>query len=194
MATKRYERCVIWDIRVLMADELDLLPEDESAEEFWERVEKTGRLVEALAIYDRLEAEEAAKVRRETKQEFMLRVEREGRAEEAERIRAELLASGLSNREAQVKLVKRLQPLDGSKTRAWETPDPWNGGRLFLRKADQERVLSLTSGEDEEDREATDAQERLNWAITRQQERQALARARQRAQALKTAAVAATAK
>jgi hypothetical protein len=112
-----------------------------------------------------------------------LRLEREGRHAEAERLQAELLASGLTKRQAQVELVKRLQPLDGAKARAWETPDPWEQGRLFKRKADQQKVLeSVKHEEDEdEDEELSEEEDRLFWAELRRDERQALAEARRRA-------------
>jgi hypothetical protein len=109
----RYEHCAVNDIRQEVEARLRL-PEPkgrgETAEAFWERVERAGLLSKALALYDRLAEAYAAqaRVRRETKRAFMERVEREGRRAEAERLRAELLASGLSQREAQEELVARL--------------------------------------------------------------------------------------
>jgi hypothetical protein len=114
-------------------------------------------------------------------------MEREGRQAEAERLRAKLLASGLTRREAQVKLVERLQPFDGSTTRAWETPDPWEGGRLFRNKADQDERLNIVKrAEDEDyDEEFDEAKNRIFWAELRRDERQALADARRRARDIK---------
>jgi hypothetical protein len=72
--------------------------------------------------------------RRESEQEFWSRVEREGRLELAKATWAELLASGLLKRKAREELVERFQPLDGSRTRAWTTPDSWQCGRQQGRK------------------------------------------------------------
>jgi hypothetical protein len=72
--------------------------------------------------------------RRESEKEFWSRVEREGRLELAESTWAELLASGLLKRKAREELVERFQPLDGSRTRAWTTPDSWQCGRQQGRK------------------------------------------------------------
>src|SRR5262249_52977415 len=123
----------------------------ESAAEFWSRLDQAGRLVEALALYDRIAAEWAAGARipRETNAQFVQRGEREGRRAEVERALAELLASGLTRREAQEELVGRFQPLDGTRVRAWPTPDPWEAGRLFHKKADQDELLAAVSDEDE---------------------------------------------
>jgi hypothetical protein len=115
-------------------------------------------------------------------------VEREGRREEAERLRAELVATGLSQREVQKKLVNRMQPLDGTPTRPWSTPDPWEHGRLFRKKADQEEFQDLVSDDDEDEVEVTKAQWRIDCAKWRQEERQALRTARQRALELKAEA------
>src|SRR5687768_10950792 len=130
MASVRFAYCLVRDIRRAVQRRLKLPgpkgPDDpEDAEEFWARAERQGRLAEALALYDRVAAGWAAEARvpRETKAQFWQRVEREGRRAEAERGRAELLASGLTRREAQEELVERFQPLDGSRTRAWPTPD-----------------------------------------------------------------------
>jgi hypothetical protein len=174
--------------RVMVAKELNLpVPKDdeESPTEFWARVERAGRLVEAIALYDEYAAEWAAWQHRprETKQAFNKRVEREGRQAEVERIRAELLASGASQREAQEELVNRFQPLTGDRTRAWETPDPWKAGRLFRKKEDQDEWLE-NAGEDLEE----DPQWRVECARWRREERQALADARRQAEALKPAA------
>jgi hypothetical protein len=163
--------------------------EEEPATAFWEQVEKAGLLGKALALYDEVAAEHAARrqVRRETKREFEHRMEREGRQAEAERLRAELLASGLSQREAQAALVERLQPLDGSGTRVWETPDPWQAGRLFLKKAEQDRLLQ-EAGEGDKSAAAASARWRVECARWRREERLALAAARRRARALELAA------
>jgi hypothetical protein len=193
MAKPRYECCEIAEIRSRIEQQLPKLragkSKDESPAEFWSRVERTGLLIEALVLYDKITAEHVAlkHLRRETKKAFEQRMQREGRQVEAERFRAELLATGLSQRQTQVALVERLQPLDGTRTRAWETPDPWQAGRLFKSKADQDRVLELTQDEenDDEDGSRSDAENRLNWAQRRRDERQALADARRRAWSLK---------
>jgi len=194
---KWYERNPIYDLRCAVGKGIQLPVRTsrhplgaEKAMEFWARVEKNGRLVEAVALYDRLEAEAKAwaKVPRETKQQFAQRIEREGRQAEAESVRAELLASGLSEREAQVELVARLQPLDGSKTRAWETPDPWQAGRLFRKEADGDKWSALADGVKEEDRKRHEARNRVWAARYRRDERVALAAARKQARALKTPA------
>src|SRR5262249_56520453 len=83
-----------------------------------------------------------------------------------------------------------LQPMDGGSTTAWQTPDPWANGRLFKKKPDQHLVLNLVKDADgtydeNEDEEVTEARERLFWAELRREERQALANARQHAEALK---------
>jgi hypothetical protein len=189
----RHHYCDVLNIRCWMTKELEKLPpsknKKETPEEFWSRVEEAGLLIEAIQIYDQIatEYEEYRHTRRETKKQFEERLEREGRQAEAERVRAELLASGLRRREIQVKLIERLQPLDGSKTRAWETPDPWDSGRLFRNKQDQERLFEEAYPPEEEDeqREVVEARDRIEWAERRRDERQALREARQRAQALK---------
>jgi hypothetical protein len=198
MATPRYAHCLIHDIRCAVERRLNLpAPKGrrESAAEFWARAEQAGRLAEALALYDRIAADWAvwARIPRETTVQFLQRVEREGRRAEAERALAELLASGLSRREAQEELVGRFQPLDGTRVRAWPTPDPWEAGRLFHRKADQDELLAAVSDEDEGDAEQTEAQNRVAWARFRQRERLALAAARWRARELKESASAAEA-
>src|SRR6266851_8560229 len=195
MSCPWYARCMVKEIRLQVDARLTLpayrpkyqgVPETPS--EFWQRVERAGMLVYALAFYDRLAAEHVgrAKVRRETKKKFAERIEREGRQAEAERVLAELSASGLSPREAQEALVQRLQPLDGSQTRAWPTPDPWEAGRLFRSKADYKRWLAQANPEDDLDRD--EANDRVNYARHRWQERLALATARRRARALKASA------
>jgi hypothetical protein len=206
MTTPRYAYCQITDIRRRVEQRLDGLPAyrpnpaygcpAETAAQFWARVEKAGLLVPALALYDEIAAGDAAerRVRRETRPEFERRVEREGRSAEAARVREELLASGLSQREAQEELVRRLQPLDGGRTKAWETPDPWLAGRLFRSKADQRRLLNLAIGAEQylhvgedlgdADDEGAVAADRLQRARQRREERRALAAARRRAQAL----------
>jgi hypothetical protein len=195
-----WESSEIYAVRLQVAGRLKLpdTNKDEylSPARFWADAEKVGRLVEALALYDQVAAGRAAwrHLRRETKGDFERRIEREGRQAEAERVRAELLASGLSHRDAQEELVHRLQPLDGSQTRAWPTPDPWEAGRLFLKKADQERLLADAREEDEDeddgfiDDAAGSARWRVECAERRRAERLALAAARRRAQALKAAA------
>jgi hypothetical protein len=198
MATPRYERCPVWDVRCVMAKVLGL-PTDEDPDHFWSRVEKAGRLVEALACYDRLVVDLAAraKVVRESKQQFLLRVEQEGRLAEVERKRSDLIAGGMSQRDAQASLVESFQPLDGKKTKGWRTPDPWYYGRLFHKKKDQDRLVRLANRENDEDeyvddyddeeyeeQEVHDARDRVAWAQRRRAERIALADARQRARDL----------
>src|SRR5262249_39177722 len=123
-------------------------------------------------------------VRRETKKEFWKRVEREGRKVDAERALAKMLASHMSQREAQEKLVERFQPLDGSQTRGWGKPNPWICGRLVQSKEDQDEALVLA--EDEEYASDQDiAQDRLKWARLRRDEAQALAAWRDHARKLK---------
>jgi hypothetical protein len=90
----------------------------------------------------------------------------------------------MSGREAQEKLVQLLQPLAGGETRAWTTPNPWNGGRLCRRKADQDALLALSGKLPS--RESV-ALRRLRWAEHRRDERLALVAARQRVEALKAA-------
>src|SRR5262249_34537254 len=193
MAKPRYEYCEVAEIRGWVEERLQNLPanknKDETPAEFWSRVERAGLLIKALALYDEIAAEYAEwrHTRRETKKQFDQRIEREGRQAEAERVRAKLLASGLTRREAQAELVERLQPQDGTNTRAWETPDPWEEGRLFKEETDQQQVLELATREEgeDEDKEAAKAKNRLFWAELRRDERQALADARRRARAMK---------
>jgi hypothetical protein len=133
MAKRRYEYCEVAEIRGRVEEQLRRLRDrkgvDETPADFWARAERVGLLLEALALYDQIAAGRKQS-RRETKKQFGQRIEREGRHAELERARAELLASGLTNRETQAELVNRFQPRDGTKTRAWETPDPWRQGRL----------------------------------------------------------------
>src|SRR6266702_2713099 len=105
--------------------------QEETATQFWARVEGAGLLSKALALFDQIDAEYAGwrHTRRETKKAFAERIEREGRQAKVERARKKLLASGLPEREVQAALVTRFQPLDGSETRVWPTPDPWKEGR-----------------------------------------------------------------
>src|SRR5262245_40143859 len=137
MAKPRHEYCEVAEIRSRVEEQLPKLParkaDDETPTEFWSRVERAGLLHKALALYDEIEAGRRH-TRRETKMEFEQRIEREGRRAKVERVRAELLLSGLTQRETQGELVKRFQAKDGAKTRAWETPDPWQQGRLFKKK------------------------------------------------------------
>jgi hypothetical protein len=67
----------------------------------------------------------------------------------------------------------------------WPTPDPWQAGRLFRKKADQDELLDLAGEyEDEEDKETDQAIRRLECAQWRRAERIALADARRRARTL----------
>jgi hypothetical protein len=190
MAKPRYEYCEVAEIRGCVEEQLPRLPAakgtDETPAEFWVRAERAGLLHEALALYDKIAAARRH-TRRETKKQFDQRIEREGRHAEVKRARAELLASGLTNRETQVELVNRFQPRDGTKTRAWETPDPWQQGRLFKKKKDQQNVLELIERDEDENEDdgMTEPENRLHWAERRRDERQALADARRRAWALK---------
>jgi hypothetical protein len=193
MAKHKYEYCEAADIRRRTAEQLQMLParksKDEAPAKFWSRVERKGLLIKALALFDEISTahSERRRIRRETKKAFDQRMEREGRQAEAERARAELLASGVTLRQAQVKLVERLQPLDGTKTRAWETPDPWEEGRLFRNKADQDessRIVKRAVDEDY-DEKLDEVKNRIFGAELRRDERQALAAARRRGHALK---------
>jgi hypothetical protein len=163
---------------------------EETATQFWERVEGAGLLIEAQALYDKLDAEYAAwkHTRRETKKAFAERIEREGRQAEAERVRAELMTSGLPEREVQAELVARMQPLDGSETRAWPTPDSWSDDRLFRSKRDQEEWQSLVNAKEAKDKAVKDADWRIYCAGWRREQRRALMAARRRALALKLSA------
>jgi hypothetical protein len=205
MASKWFEQSTVFDLRQEVARLLGLSQrhgrKQGAPSDFWEDAEEKGMLVQAVELYDRLEAERARRPRRETKKEFEERVEKEGRAAEAQRLRDELLASGLNKREVQRRLVGRLQPLDGSATVAWETPNSWAKGRLFRTKAQHEELLALVEADNDADadfeedefeydgQEAKEAAHRLACARWRQEEREALAEARRRAHALKAAAV-----
>lgn len=194
----KYDHCIVKEIRGQVEKRLQIpafVPDryhrEESPSEFWERVEKAGLLQEAMAHYDQIFAERRAwaRVPRENKQVFAKRIEREGRQGEADRLRAELLATGLSQRETQMSLVERLQPLDGTRARAWETPNSWEAGRLFRSKEAEKRLsaqIRKHNGKDE-DNSGAEAQERYWAAARRRDERKALAAARQRARALKQA-------
>src|SRR5262249_27110182 len=200
MVKARYEYCPVCAIRAAVEQRLEVPAykpahgdQRESPAAFWARVEGAGLLSEALAVYDQLVAEQAAwaHTRRESKKQFAARVEREGRQAEAERLRTELLAKGLSEREVQEELVRQLQPLNGTRTRVWPTPNPWNEGRFCLKKTDQEKLLALMNGGESrmktEEVAVVEAKSRLLWGKHRAEERRALVAARQRAQAAKGA-------
>jgi hypothetical protein len=196
---KWWERSEVYTLRRMVEERLEGLPpskaqkgQSERATDFWLRVEQAGKLAKALALYDKLAAEKATwdSMRRETKKEFAERIEREGRREEVDQLRAKLLPSGLSQREAQEELVAQFQPLDGTATRYWPTPDPWQAGRLFRKKEDQARLIAEANPMDEEEeerKEMEDAERRLDCAKWRRDERNALAAAHRRARELKTA-------
>jgi hypothetical protein len=193
MARPRFEYCPICAIRATVEARLNVPAYKpgsrglvESPTAFWARIEGAGLLPEALAIYDKAALEHKARAHtlRETKWQFDLRVRAEGRQAEADRLRAELLAQGLSQRDAQERLVQLLQPVSGDATRAWQTPNPWNEGRICRRKADQDRLLALKGSPPSKDEIA---RRRLRFAEHRLEERQALVNARRRAQALKAA-------
>jgi len=74
------------------------------------------------------------KARRESKRDFWARMEREGRTEEARAAESEMLAKGMYCSSMQVQLVRNFQPLDGSATRAWTTPNSWEHGRQYWKK------------------------------------------------------------
>ena len=74
------------------------------------------------------------KPRRESKSEFWARMKREGRCDEAKATEAELLAQGLDRRTVQARVVADIQPLDGSRTVAWLTPNSWANGRVDAKK------------------------------------------------------------
>jgi hypothetical protein len=184
-----YDDCPACDIRLRVAVRLYLTalsPLDESPTAFWWRLRSSGRLGEVLRLYDRMmkDRAESASIPRETRTQFLDRVEREGRRDQAERALARLLASGLSAREAQEKLVERFQPLDGSQTRAWATPDPWANGRLFRRKKVQEELLAAASPEGKKEAARRAAADLVERARHRQEERVTLADARQFARSM----------
>jgi hypothetical protein len=195
---KWYEASKVGIIRSMVECSLKDFPpskdENETAAAFWTRVEKAGRLVEAMDLYDECAKEEAEWIHkpRETKKMFAERIEREGRQAEVDSARNELSASGFTLREIHGKLVYSFQPLDGTRTRPWETPDPWEAGRLFRKKEDQDRLLAEANPDDYEDEPS--AEWLVDCAKRRREERVALANARQRARELKVAATAAEAK
>ena len=194
MVSLRYAYCNELYIRRVVAQRLKLpLHQPETPAEWWTAVERGGRLLDALALYDRIDAERAARrrVRRETKKQFAERIDREGRRSEAEQLRADLLSSGLSQREAQIELVARLQPLDGSTTRAWPTPNPWQTSRLFLRRVTENWLYAQAAEEeyyeadDDEYCDPEEAENRIKWAKRRLEERRALSSVRWRARLLR---------
>src|SRR5262245_61836488 len=140
---KWYELSEVKGIRCRVEENLKGLPpskdKNETAAAFWARLEQAGLLVKALELYDELAEDRGEWVHRprETKKAFAERIEREGRQADVERVRSKLLAEGRTLREIHTYLVNRFQPLDGSRTRPWETPDPWEAGRLFRKKEDQ---------------------------------------------------------
>jgi len=87
-----------------------------------------------------------ADAKRESRKQFLARVEKEGRHQEAETFYDGLIASGVSARESRRRAVETFQPIDGSRTAAWETPNRWEekpkgaaGGRNGTGKS---RVVS----------------------------------------------------
>lgn len=185
MTNSRHQHCRVKDVRLEVERRLTLPPcagRTETPRAFWDRVEKAGKLAEALALFDRLTAEQRSwsQMPRETKTAFWARVEQEGRQADAEGALQELLASGVTLRDAQFALVERFQPLDGNETRAWETPDPWQRGRLFRRKCDQDALVALADYVDEEQARYDEAADRVAWARLRREEGLALAAARWR--------------
>jgi hypothetical protein len=64
-------------------------------------------------------------VKREPKGQFWQRVEQEGRRSEVQKVEAELLRQGIGRRQIQARLVAQFQPVDGTSTQAWPTPDSW---------------------------------------------------------------------
>jgi hypothetical protein len=155
---------------------------NESATGFWARVEKAGLLEVALSLYDQCVKDRAKWVHRprETKKVFADRIEREGRQAEVEKARKKLLEEGYSLREAQNQLVSNFQPLDRKWTRPWETPDPWEAGRLFRKKEDHERLQAEADPDQRENAMRKAAEYRLSCAKWRRDERLALANARRR--------------
>jgi hypothetical protein len=147
-------------------------------------------LEEAIASYDdfvEMRAE-LADVPRETRAIFWARVDREGRKPQAEQMQEKLLASGKTRRQTQKELVEQFQPLDGTETRPWETPDPWEAGRLFRSKEVQEQILA-DNDEDDDGMYESPAQKAASWRLEcarwRSAERKALAAARQMASELR---------
>jgi hypothetical protein len=195
MAKARYEYCSACGIRAKVIERLPWPPEKPqpsahvSPEQFWEHVARADLLQQALDLYDQLAAEQKDWVhtRRETLGQFWSRVGLEGRRAEAERVQAELRHARLSRREIQEALVARFQPPDG-KVRVWPTPNPWMGGRICRKKADQVKLLALVNGAQKVAPDVAEARARLKWAQHREAERLALAAARKRAVVLKDAA------
>lgn len=181
MSSRYYQDCEACNVRILVGCELHLPPpNEESPMSFWTRMVGAGRLVEAVALFDRIAAERAKRsgLPRETRAQFLDRVEREGRREKAERVLARLSASGLSRREAQQKLVERFQPVDGKKTQAWTTPDPWLNGRLFRLKKVQQDLIAAANPEGKREAARQVAADRVELAQHRHEERVELAGAR----------------
>jgi len=175
---------------------------EETAAAFWARIERAGLLEEALKLYDQIAESHAEWVQtpRETKKMFAERIEREGRQDEVEKVRQQLLEEGFSLREIHEKLINRFQPKDGSHTRPWETPNPWENGRLFRKKEAQEQLVAEIERGKENDwcpksrwryeweqmrqekrLASSNAKYRMDCAKWRQEERIALANARRRA-------------
>src|SRR5262249_12825944 len=152
---------------------------NETATAFWARLEKAGRLIEALELYDQIAEDHAKWVHapRETKKMFAERIVREGREVEVEAARNQLLEGGYSLREVHEKLVNTFQPLDGSQTRPWETPDPWEAGRLFRKKEDQNRLAAEIEGYDEHDY-CPNSRWRYEWAQQHREKRLASSNAK----------------
>jgi hypothetical protein len=157
-------------------------------------VEKAGLLEQALIICDELAAQDAEEVRprRESKKMFEERIAREGRQAEVDRERKDWLESGFSLRETQAFLVDKFQPLDGSKTCPWSTPDPWAAGRMFRRKEDYEKLLSEVDPFEAMRAKKKEVNYRWECAQWRRDERDALAKARQRCWELAASAEKAT--
>jgi hypothetical protein len=192
--SKWYEISNVKWLRVLVGESLEeeeglppSLGKDETAAAFWERVEKAGLLEKALELYDEFAESRADWVHRprETKKMFAERIAREGRQAEVERVRNEFVQLGDSLRLIHHKLVHGFQPLDGSETRPWDTPNPWEHGRLFRKKEDQDRLLAEA---DPDNYESTPSADWLvDCAKWRREERVALANARKRLRELQAA-------
>jgi hypothetical protein len=179
---------------------------EETAVEFWARLERAGLLEEALKLYDEIAESYAEWVHtpRETKKMFAERIEREGRQAEIEEQRQFYSELGYSLREIHEMLVDDFQPLDGSQTRPWTTPNPWENGRLFRKKEDQKRFAAEIEAYDKNDycpknrwryewnqmhqekrRVSTKAEWRVDCAKWRRDERIALANAHKRVRELR---------
>jgi hypothetical protein len=167
---------------------LSFKDKDETATAFWERVEEAGLLQKALDFHDELAKKDAAeaRVRRETKKMFAARIQREGRQAKVEEKRKELMESGLPLRDIHQLLVLSFQPLDGSETQAWTTPNPWEAGRLCRKKEEQERLLRQEDPDGYQDSKASNDSWRLECLKWRREERNALVNARRRALELKS--------